>query len=185
MTALCVSVSRGAVPVLLADMKAYMKVTASSDDALITGMLSAATLWGENYTGKDFRANTWDLFLDEFEERIRLPRAPVASITSVQHIVSTVLTALSSTVYYLKKSLQFAEVLLVDGQAWPTNTDVREQAVQVRFVTTAYVDVDLVALAIKQHVAYWYANRGDCGCEQAAQGSGVRGIYDQFRVDRV
>ena len=176
----------GTVPVSLDDMKAYMKVTASADDDLITSMLSSATTWGENYTGREFRANTWTLITDGFADRMSINRAPVASVASVKHLVSDVLTAIADTVYYLKKNLQFAEILLKEDQLWPTDTDAREHAIEIEFVTETYRDTDAIAVAVKRHVSYWYANRGDCAdCKQAAEGSGVTAIYDPFRIDRV
>lgn len=182
----------GPVPVSLANMKTYLKLTATSDDALLTEMLSAATTWGEKYTHKDFRANTWQLLIDVFLDRICIRRAPVASITSVEYLVSGSFNTVDASVYYLKKSLQFSEILLNEDQSWPTNKDEREQAIQIEFVTETYRDTDAIATAIKRHVAYWYTNRGDCGgnggscdCDQAAKGSGVTSIYNQFRTSRV
>lgn len=176
----------GAVPVSLDDMKAYMKVTSDADDDLITSMLSAATTWGENYTGRDFRANTWKLNTDAFADRMSLCRAPVASITTVKHLVSDTLETVDASVYYLKKNLQFAEILLNADQEWPTDTDEREQVIEIVFITETYRDTNAIATAIKRHVTFWYQNRGDCAdCRQAATGSGVTAIYDQFRIDRV
>jgi uncharacterized phiE125 gp8 family phage protein len=193
MSDLYVLKTAGAVPVLLADMKLYMKVTAAADDDLITSMLAAATTWGENYTGREFRANTWTLLTDDFSDRMCLYRAPVATITTIKYLVSDVLTTIANTVYYLKKNLQFAEILLKEDQLWPTDIDAREQAIEIEFVTESYRDTDAIATAIMRHVAYWYKNRGDCGssssagcsCGDAAKGSGVTAIYDQFRIDRV
>lgn len=184
----------GTVPVTLVDMKAYMKVTSTSDNALITSMLAAATTWGENYTGRDFRANTWQLLKDAFEDRICILRDPVASITTVKHLVSASLDTVADTVYYLKKNVQNSEILLNEDEEWPDDTDEREQVIDIAFVTESYRDVDAIKAAIMRHVAYWYKNRGDCGgsgsktgcsCDDAAKGSGVTAIYDQFRIARV
>jgi len=184
----------GTVPVSLADMKAYMKVTALSDDVLITSMLAAATRWGENYTGREFRANVFTLLLDSFTDRLCLRRAPVDTIISIKHLVAATLTTVAASVYYLKANTQFSEILLNEDQAWPTDTDSREQAIEVIFVTKTYPDIESIATAIKRHVAYWYSNRGDCGssggakgcsCGDAAQASGATIVYDQFRISRV
>ncbi len=197
MTALYELITPGAVPVSLADMKAFMKISTSSDDVLITSMLQTATTWGENYTGREFRATTWALFLDAFEDRIHLSRAPVASITTVKHLVSAALVTVAASVYYLKKNLHYSEILLDVGQTWPTDTDEREQVIEIEFTTESYRDVDAIASAIKRHVSYWYANRGDCSDEGggsivksnsaafSAKKSGVTAIYDQFRIERV
>ena len=180
-------IAKGAVPVSLDDMKAYMKVTSSADDDLITMMLNAATIWGENYTGREFRANTWALLLDEFSDRICLRRDPVASITSVEYLVLDVLTTIVNTTYYLKKNVQNSEVLLSEDQDWPDDLDDREQSIAITFVTESYrYCSDSIMNGIKRHVAWWYANRGDCSeCSDAAKQSSVQLIYDQFRISRV
>lgn len=187
-------VTPGAVPVSLAEMKSYMKMTSTSDDALITSMLSAATTWGEGYTGREFRANTWQLLKDAFEDRICIRRDPVDTITFVKHLVLAVQETVAASAYYLKKNVQNSEILLNEDQDWPTDTDDREQVIEIEFVTKSYRDVDAIATAIKRHVAFWYKNRGDCGgsgsgagcsCQDAAKGAGMTAIYDQFRIARV
>ena len=179
--------SEVASPVTKKDMKAYLKVTNTKDDDLIQSMIDACTKWGEKYTGRDFRAITWKLLLDCFpaSTRILLKRDPVATITSIKHLVDDVLTTVDSSIYYLKKNTQNSEILLLEDQDWPTDTDNREQSITVEFVTTGYVCQDNIINAIKQHVAYMYYNRGDCDTDSSAKQSGVRLIYGQFRITRV
>ncbi len=173
-------------PVDLATMKSYLKITATADDTLIQSMIDAATEWGEKYTGRDFRAITWDLLLDCFTDRIGLRRDPVDSITTVKHLVSGSLVTVSNTVYYLKKLVQSSEILLNEDQEWPTDTDDREQAIEIRFVTKGYRCQDSIIDAIERHVAFWYRNRGDCpNVKGSAEKAGVTVIYDQFRISRV
>lgn len=179
-------VSADPSPVTLAAMKSYLKITTTADDALIQIMIDAATEWGEKYTSRDFRAVTWDLFLDKFTDRILLRRDPVASITTVKHLVDGSLETVASSVYYLKRLSQFSEILLDEDQEWPTDTDDREQAIEIRLVTTGYRDQDAIINAIKRTVAFWYRNRGDCPDVKAAiDGAGVTIIYNQFRISRV
>ena len=109
-------VSVAASPVDLAAMKAYLKVTATADDVLIQSMIDAATEFGEKYTGRDFRAVTWDLLLDCFTDRICLRRDPVESIATVKHLVNDVLVTVPSETYYLKKLTQSSEILLSEDQ---------------------------------------------------------------------
>jgi len=186
MTDVYVLVTPGAVPVSLSDMKTYMKVTSASDDALITEMLASATIWGEGYTGREFRANTWQLLKDAFEDRICLNRDPVDSITFVKHLVSAAQVTVAASAYYLKKNVQNSEILLNENQSWPTDTDNREQVIEIEFVAKSYQDTEAISSAIKRHVAFWYKNRGDCAdAGDAAKGAGVTLIYDQFRIARV
>jgi len=185
-TAVYQRVSVAASPVSLADMKSYLKITTTADDALIQAMIDAATEWGEKYTGRDFRAITWDLLLDCFTDRIELRRDPVASVTTVKHLVDAVLVTVPAATYYLKKLTQSSEILLNEDQEWPTDTDNREQAIEIRFVTEGFQCQESIIEAIKRHVAFWYRNRGDCAdCKGSAEGAGVTIIYDQFRISRV
>lgn len=179
-------VSAEASPVSLASMKAYLKITAAADDTIIQAMIDAATEWGEKYTGRDFRAITWDLLLDRFTDRIELRRDPVATVTTVKHLVSGSLVTVLSTVFYLKKLVQTSEILLNEDQEWPTDSDDREQVVEIRFVTEGFQCQDSIIQAIERTVAFWYRNRGDCPDVKAAiDGAGVTIILDQFRISRV
>lgn len=167
-------------------MKAYLKITTTADDSLIQSMIDAATEWGEKYTGRDFRAVTWDLLLDRFTDRIELRRDPVASITTVKHLVSGSLVTVPNTVYYLKKLVQSSEILLNEDQEWPTDTDNREQVIEIQFVTEGFRCQESIIDAIERMVAFWYRNRGDCpDTNSAAKLSGITIIYDQFRISRV
>ena len=173
-------------PVSLAAMKAYLRVSTATDDALIQAMIDAATEWGEKYTGRDFRAITWDLLLDCFEDRIELRRDPVATITTVKHLVDGDFVTVADTVYHLKKLTQTSQILLNEEMEWPTNTDDREQAIEIRFVTEGYQCQAEIINAIKMIVAFWYSNRGDCpDCASAVKQSGATIIFDQFRISRI
>lgn len=176
-------------PVSLKEARSYLKIPDSveTDDDLIVLFVKAATEFAEKYTRRDFRAKTWLLKVDEFEDRIELRRDDVDAITKIEHLVSTVLTTVATTIYYLKLGTQAAEVLLLDGQAWPTDTDVREQVVEITFTTQAHASVDQARIGILRHVAFLYENRGDCDPKtgNAAELSGATFLYDQIRVSRV
>lgn len=179
-------VSVTASPVSLAVMKSYLKITVTADDVLIQSMIDAATEWGEKYTGRDFRAITWDLLLDRFTDRIELRRDPVATITTVKHLVSGSFVTVPAATYYLKKLVQSSEILLNEDQEWPTDTDNREQTIEIQFVTEGYRCQESIIDAIERHVAFWYRNRGDCpDVKGSAERAGVTVIYNQFRISRV
>jgi len=176
----------GTSPLSLTEAKSFMKVSSSSDDTIIEGIINSATEWGQKYTGREFTNNIWLLFLDYFPSRITLNRDPVDSITSVKHLVSDVNTAVDSSIYYLKKETQKSEIVLLENNEWPTNTDEREQAIEVEFITESYYCKEEILNSLKRHVSYLYSNRGDCAdTKDAADSSGVTFMYDQFRISRV
>lgn len=180
-------VSSAASPVVLADMKTYLKISSASDDTLIQSLIDVATEYGEIYTGRSFRAQTWQLLLDEFDYRIKLRRSPVDAIVSVKYSLANVMTTIAAATYYLKTLQQFSEILVSDGYDWPTDIDNIEQGIEVNFTTAAYDKAaERIQEAIKLHVAYLYANRGDCDdAAKAASASGASMLYDTFRISRV
>ena len=172
-------------PVSLETVRNYLKISNNQQDALIKTMINAATEWGQKYTGREFVNNQWILLVDCFEPRIKINRAPVAQIDSITHVVDGSPVAVDSSVYYLKKGNFCSEVLVNPNEDWPTDTDEIEQAISITFTTEQYQCDDIIELGIMQHVAYWYHNRGDCTCDNAAKGSGVKSIYELIKIPRV
>lgn len=154
------------LPVSLAEMKAFLRITASGEDDLITAMIESATDFGELYTKRDFVSKTYLTYRDHFTYEIELRRSKLQSVESVKYLVDDVLTTVASTVYYNTSESDFSRIALVDGQSWPTDGDFRLQAIQISFIAGygAASDVpDDIKTAIMNHVAQMYSNRGDCG----------------------
>jgi len=196
-------------------MKTFLKkgTLNAAEDALLQTLIDSATEFGEKYTGREFRVNQWKLLLDSFSdagnsserfsmqhnhittgsfhhafetERIELKRDPVDVVDSVTHLVDELPVTVTSTDYYLKKLTQSSEILLFDDKDWPTDTDDREQAIEITFTTKAYRCINEIITAIKLHVTNLYSNRGDCSdMKDSARSSGSAFIYDQFRISRV
>jgi uncharacterized phiE125 gp8 family phage protein len=190
----------GEPPIKLSDLKTYLRVSGDADNDVLTLMLGAATDYGEQYTGREFRANTYVLHMDAFAgSRICLRRSPVASVTSITHLVSGSPVTITASDYYLKKGPRFSEIVLTSTASWPTNTDDIEHAIEVTFVTEAYSRIDLCKLALQQHLAHVYENRGDDSVllasnsrrsggvlgSEGALASGAIGLYNQVRIPRV
>lgn len=181
----------GASPVLLAEMKSYLGIGSStSNDVFIQTLIDSCTQYGQKYTAREFTANTYELFLDQFDDRISLHRNPVNTITSIEYLVSNVLTTVDSSTYYKKNGLNLSEILLIDGKEWPEDIDTIEQGIKIIFVTKA-VGVDKISIAknaILRHVAFMFSNRGDCDdCGSCAgkDGSNTNVLYDTIRLARV
>ncbi len=204
-------ISFGVSPVTLADMKTFLKITNTAEDTLLQTFIDSATQWGEKYTGREFRANQWELLLDSFSdfgnsskqfhveyegislfqaaietERIELKRDPVDIVNSITHLIDAAPVTVTNTDYYLKKLTQSSEILLFDDKDWPTDTDDREQAIKVTFTTKAYRCLSEIINAIKLHVSNLYTNRGDCpDSDNSGKESGATMFYDQFRIQRI
>lgn len=179
----------GDLPVDVEDAKCHLKIEHDADDKFLQTLLNAATQAAESYTARELRANTWTLTIDEFEDRICIRRSPVNAITSIEYTVTTTHdTTVSTSTYYLKKGEIASEVLLQDGQTWPTDIAEVEAGILITFTTAAHRNADLVKHALLRAVSYANENRGDCDPTNAAswlRQSGAALMLDQLRVPRV
>ena len=181
----------GTMPVSVSQFHSYVRLpdTMTADDATIAIMIAAATVWGEKYTGRDFRDNVHELTLDRFSTRICLRRDPVVSISSITYLVGGVETTVPSSIYYLKKNVQDSEILLEAGAEWPSDgdevTDGREGSIKVTFVTEPYSCEGELINVVNQIVAHLWSERGDCTTGDAAKASGATATLNQFRIARI
>lgn len=130
-------------PVTLAEAKLHLKVDSdTTDDNLITALITAAREIVENYTGRALINQTWEACFEEFPDEedaddnyVPLRPGPLSSISSVVYLdtagVST--TASASTLYEADAYSMPGRLCLRYGQVWPSTRDV-QNAVTVTFV---------------------------------------------------
>jgi uncharacterized phiE125 gp8 family phage protein len=122
-------------PVTLAEARQHLRVTATSEDALITNLIGAAVEHSETFTSRAIVTQTWELSLDAFRGgEIELPKPNLQSVTSVKYID---LDGASQTVpaadYQVDTISEPGRIKLVPAASWPS---VNEQlnAVTIRFI---------------------------------------------------
>lgn len=149
-------------PVSLTQAKLHCRIDHSEEDDLLIGLIAAAVSMVEDYCGRALMEQTWRLTLDEFADRIVLPRGPVQSITQFTHLDSEGNTqAVASDLYKLDLDADPQVVLLEPQQQWP---GVGGYAVPISITYVAgYAEAENVPAAIRQAilmlVANWYSNR--------------------------
>lgn len=134
----------GSAPVSLSLAKQHLRIEGrTDDDTYISSLISVALSQIEEITGQDIRTKTWDLKLREFPVcDIRLPRTPVASVTSVSYVDQAGETqTVSSSVYSSDLSerssangVEGPRVYLNYNESWPV-ARYHDGSVTVRFVT--------------------------------------------------
>ena len=72
-----VSVINSTEPVTLAEVKNYLRIANSEDDALITSQITAAVELAENYLSRDILPRSRQVFFDRVTEPFKLPYAPI------------------------------------------------------------------------------------------------------------
>jgi uncharacterized phiE125 gp8 family phage protein len=156
-------------PVSLAEAKVHLRVTVADEDALIDGLIRAAREYVETFTHRALITQTWDLKLDRFpSDAIRLPHAPLVSVTSVSYLDTAGATQTWSASLYTVDApsgpkARSGQIVPAYGESFPSTRGV-VNAVTVRFLAgygaTAAAAVTAVPAslkaAIKILVATWF-----------------------------
>jgi len=138
------------LPVSLATVKAHLRIDPSNttEDALITLYIQAATSFAEEFTRRHFITREIETFRDFFPAvsdgyykrgvvgrnvinanvsggnlGFELRRSPLQSIESVEHLVDGSFVAVDPTVFYATFETDYSELLSQPDQCWPDNTD--------------------------------------------------------------
>lgn len=156
------------------------------DDAMIEALIEAAAndLDAPNgFLGRALVTQTWDLYLDGWQDQIFLPFPPLQSVDSVIY----------RTPEGVNQTLAADQYQVVQGEpssiipAYDTNfPDVREgsDVIKIRF-TCGYGDADDVPRIIKQYalmqITSWYEHRSTIG-QSLSEAPFVRLMLQSYRV---
>jgi uncharacterized phiE125 gp8 family phage protein len=125
------------------DVKDYVRIDTSADDAIIGRMIEQARIWCENYISRDIVAKTRTYYVDSTTGVFDIPFAPVDAISSV--------TVQGEAAEYSVLGLDNETIELDGGSA---------EQVKVTYATTGLSD-GLLKQAILQLVSTYYDNRAD------------------------
>jgi uncharacterized phiE125 gp8 family phage protein len=173
-------------PVQLSDVKAFLRIDSTDDDALLDTLIRGAVQHIDGWRGLlglALMPQTWEVSLDAFPCRIKLPLGPVLSVTSVQYLDgANVLQTLPVERYQLLPS---QEIVPAYGISWP-GTLTYPGAVRVQYVA-GHENASAVPEALKQLimllVAHWYENRLPAVANSVNElPFSLRALVDQYRV---
>jgi uncharacterized phiE125 gp8 family phage protein len=173
-------------PVQLSDVKAFLRIDSTDDDALLDTLIRGAVQHLDGWRGLlglALMPQTWEVTLDTFPCRIKLPLGPVISVTSVRYLdAGNVLQTLPVERYQVLAS---AEIIPAYGQIWPA-TLCYPDAVRVQYVA-GHSNAAAVPEAIKQLImlliGHWYENRLPAVATNVNElPFSLRGLLDQYRV---
>ncbi len=151
-------------PVKLDEFKLSQRIDWDDEDGLLASYLTAARKYIEGITNRQFVNATWRLALDCFPcWEIRFPRAPLASVSSIQYVDSDGTTqTLSSLAYQVDTYREPGLILPAYGYSWPS---AREQSsavlvlAVVGYGASASATPELAKRAICSLAGHWYENR--------------------------
>jgi uncharacterized phiE125 gp8 family phage protein len=141
-------------PVTLAEAQAWLRVDSQDDASEITSLITTARQIVEDFTGQALLTQTWRLVASEWPAEtfagvgnvIRLPRSPLASVTSVKYYPEGggAQATFASTNYHVVTVITPGAVVLADGASWP-DLAVRPDAVEVNFTAGATTAAEISA----------------------------------------
>lgn len=157
-------------------LKALLRIDISdtTEDTLLTLFMSSAQSAFERYAGLVLQTTTFKMtdqtqFLNDV---ITIGKSPVTSFTSVK--------AFDGTAYV---ATDFEGVDGYNAHVHLTGeiqTLTEHTGYEIVFVAGITSVPDDLKLAMYQHCAYLYENRGDCPVEQLP--SMIKGVYDSYKV---
>lgn len=154
-------------PITLQQAKTHLRIDDDqiADDALVIGLIAAATDYAETFTRRALITQTWDAVMDYFPDgdAFRLAFPPLQSVTSITYTdANGDSQTFSSTKYIVDTKSKPARIALAYQQEWPTTREIAN-AVTVRFVAgygADFADVpEGIRLAMMMMIGHWYENR--------------------------
>jgi len=179
-------------PVSLLDVKAFLKIDGTAEDAILTILIASARRAAEEYTKRAFITQTWQLAMDNFciddgilrpafiptGHDIQLSRQPIQSITAISTVDTAGASATVPSDTYILDAAS-GRILLAPQKSWPTGLR-SSAAVAITFVagwTNAAKVPEPIKQGILQHVAASFSSRV---CADIP--AGARALYDGFRL---
>lgn len=151
------------MPVTLEEAKAHLPVDFDDDDALIEGLIKAATANLDGWTGILGRClveQTWDQEFDGFQRDLCLPLGPVISLTTVTwRNAAGQVSTIAPAAYDLRTDAGGSSLVRFDkGYSFPGDLH-ESRAVAVTYQAGYETVPAPLKIAILMLVAHWYHNR--------------------------
>ncbi len=141
----------------VAEIKARpeLRITGSTDDAVIADLIDSAVEAYEEFTDNVLRLSIWDIFFNGFPKKngdIETP-GPLASVSSVSYLDSETspssMTTMDSSRYIIDgKDPMAGRISLIHGQSWETPVQQQINNVCVR-AGIGYEDAESIPRRIK------------------------------------
>jgi uncharacterized phiE125 gp8 family phage protein len=183
------------LPLTLEEVEEHLRISVDSEDDYLTFLIETVRDYFECYTNRTLINTTYKAYLDDFPssiyyydccDGILIRKSKVSSISSIKYLSDNVLTTWDSSNYYFTDVNSYPKVYLVNGSTYPT-VDVRKQAIEIIFIagygaTETSIPSD-IKMALLNHIALLYENRGDCVADGTCELSCIsKSVYNKYRI---
>jgi uncharacterized phiE125 gp8 family phage protein len=162
-----ISTAASELPISLTDMKLFLRVDSTADNALISTLIEVATDVVQECVSKQFVDASYTWNMDSFPtldtDILYIPMNPLDSVTSIKYYdTDGDQQTWSSDDYIVDTNSLKGRIYLAADTSWPT-TEARYDAVEVIFKAGYSADATSVPKAaiqaIQLLVTHWYENR--------------------------
>lgn len=144
----------------LVEAKSHLSVDFSDDDALITGLIEAATLAVENYLMSPIRTETWRHWFSSLTGALILADPRIRSIDALKYYDTSDGLVTVSVTDYIKDTVSRVKLVALKATVLPPALSAERAYPVYVDVTTGYATVpDDIKVAIKSLIGTLYANR--------------------------
>lgn len=140
-----INTTLGSEIITASEVKNYVRIDTTADDALIATMITQARIWAENFISRDIVSKNRTYYIDRTDTGLfDLPFSPVASISEIT--INNIIT----TNY---------EILGLDNETIELDQGSADR-VKITYITSGLND-SLLKQALLQLVSTYYDNRAD------------------------
>ena len=159
--------------------KEFLRLDSSdtSEDRILNLILSSVQSTFERYTGLVLQETVFDMNTEplSYNPLLTIAKNPVTVITSVEVSIDDVFESVND---FDSKLGYNSHIHILDTE---TNSEVHA-IYKVRFTAGLDTIPNDIILAMYQHGAFAYENRGDCSLNACGFPSFIIGIYDSYKV---
>jgi uncharacterized phiE125 gp8 family phage protein len=142
-------------PVLLSEVRDFLKIETRQEDALLLGLISAARRACETYIGRFLIAQEWCLTVNDFRASVlNLPFSPVMEVVKIEVMGESAFEEVSKDIYYLDKTALIPRIIKEQGKEWPV-VKAAHGGVKIYFKVGFSEDWNDVPEDIRQGILYW------------------------------
>lgn len=139
-------------PLSLGDVKRYSVIEHNDDDPLLIDLINDATDYAQHYMHSQLCSAVYEVFFESFDDCLELPLKPIVSVDAVNYFdEDSIEQLLDSSVYEIDQYGTTPNIVLVDGETWPT-VDSRVTPVKITY-TAGYGESSNVPGTIRRAIA--------------------------------
>ena len=163
-----INATLGSEIITTTEVKNYVRIDTTADDALIATMITQARIWAENFISRDIVSKNRTYYIDRTDTGLfDLPFSPVASISEIT--INNIIT----TNY---------EILGLDNETIELDQGSADR-VKITYITSGLND-SLLKQALLQLVSTYYDNRADFIASQSVSEipSNVKVVLSSYKT---